>query len=116
MSEGSERLGKAWQVTLDELALQGDRGGRHDDRRVRRYRVPDGRDEVGERLPGAGPGLDGEMLGRVDGVADRLGHRDLSWALGTADAGNRGREQDRDVRQAAAALPRGGGWFHRRAR
>ena len=44
------------------------------------------------------------MLSRFDGVADRLGHRDLSRPLGTSDASDRGREQDRDLRQAAVPV------------
>ena len=33
------------------------------------------------------------MLGGLDGVADRLGHRDLPRPLGATDAGDSGREQ-----------------------
>ena len=54
-----ERRDQAGQVTVDQLALQRD-GGRGDhDRAARGHRVPHRRDQVGQRLAGAGTGLDG---------------------------------------------------------
>ncbi len=55
--------------------------------------MPDGGDQVGQRLAGAGPGLDGQVLAGLDGVLHRLGHGDLAGPFRTADARHRRGEQ-----------------------
>jgi hypothetical protein len=77
---------QARQVTVDQLALQRDGGRRHHHRALGHHRVPDRRYQVRQRLSGSGSGLDGEVLAGLDGPLHRLGHGDLSWPLGTADA------------------------------
>ena len=64
------------QVLAGQLILQRlGRRGHHD---------PDagdhGRDQVGERLAGAGPGLDDQVAAGLDGVGHGLGHGPLAVA------------------------------------
>jgi hypothetical protein len=88
-----EREGQARQVTVDQLALQRDGGRGHQHRGLGGHRVPYGRDQVGQRLPGTGAGLDGKVLTGLDGSLNGLGHRDLPGPLLAADAGHGRREQ-----------------------
>ena len=94
-----ERPGQPGQVAVDELALQGDRRGRHHDRGALGDRVPHRGDEVGQRLAGSGASLDRQVLAGLDRAVHGLGHRDLSGPLHSPDARDRGREQRCDVRQ-----------------
>ncbi|GAA0314317.1 hypothetical protein GCM10010151_00500 [Actinoallomurus spadix] len=59
--------------------------------------MADGGDEVGQGFPGAGARLHGEVLARLDGVRDGLGHLDLPRPLGAADAGDRRGEKGSDA-------------------
>jgi hypothetical protein len=119
---GLERGGQPRQVAVDELALQGDRRGRHHDGGRLGHRVARGRDEVGERLPGARPGLDRQVLAGLDGALDGLCHGDLPGPFGAADVGDgRGEQPDTSGGYAfPAALrparPTAGGHHRRRAR
>src|SRR6185369_13827510 len=64
------------QVDGGDLVLQGLGAGADDD-------LPAGEqggDQIGQRLAGAGPGLDQEALVAVDGVGDPFGHRQLAGA------------------------------------
>ena len=73
----ADRLDQPREVALDQLVLEGQgRGGDHDPAVVQERRH-----EVGQRLAGAGAGLD-EQVGAVDHrVGDRLGHLDLAGPL-----------------------------------
>ncbi len=64
-------------VTLDELVLERQGGGRDDHALV----VEERRDEVGEGLAGARAGLHDEVTAAGEGVADGLGHGHLSGPL-----------------------------------
>ena len=84
---------QARQVTVDELALQRDRGRGYHDGAAGGYRVQDRRDQVGQGLPGAGAGLHGQVLAGLDGLPYRLGHLDLARPFRAADAGDGGGEE-----------------------
>ncbi len=76
-----ERVDRAGQVALDQLALEGQGRGGHDDSLSvcqRGHQVP-------QRLSGAGAGLDQEMGTAVDGFLDGLGHGHLAGTLRAAD-------------------------------
>ena len=80
----SEVLGEERQILRGQLVLQRLGGGRDDDGRARLDR----RHEVGERLAGAGPGLDHEVAVGPDGVGDPFGHLDLPEpGLGAGERG-----------------------------
>ena len=64
------------------------------------------RDQVGQRLPGAGAGLDGQVLAGLDGLPHRLGHRDLARPFGAADAADGGGEELGDIRHGPAEAGR----------
>ncbi len=70
----ADRLDQPGDVALDELVLQGEGRGRDDHPPV----VQQGRDEVTERLAGAGAGLDEQVLLAFERVGHRLGHRHLA--------------------------------------
>ncbi|GAA5023384.1 hypothetical protein GCM10023258_14660 [Terrabacter aeriphilus] len=53
----------------------------------------DRRHEVGERLAGAGAGLDEQVLARVDRVRHGVGHLHLTGPLGAAHPRHRGVEE-----------------------
>jgi hypothetical protein len=73
----AHRLHQSRDVALDELVLEGQRGRRDDDPAV----VEQRRDEVAQRLAGAGARLDEQVLAGVHGVRHRLGHLDLARSL-----------------------------------
>ena len=79
---GGDRLDQPRDVALDELVLERQGRGRDHHPLV----VEQGRDEVGQRLAGAGAGLDDEVPMARQRLGDRLGHRDLSGALLTAES------------------------------
>ena len=81
-----ERLHRAGQVPLDQLALEG-QGGRRDHHPLP---VGQGGHEVAERLSGAGARLDEQMGGVVDGRGDGFGHGHLTGPLGAAHGGDGG--------------------------
>jgi hypothetical protein len=68
--------------------------------------VPYRRHQVGQRLAGAGSGLDGQVLAGLDGQLDRLGHRDLSGAFLAADVRHGRREQIGHGREIPFRHPR----------
>ncbi len=68
-------------VALDELVLQGQGRGGDDHAPV----VEQGRDEVGQRLAGAGAGLDQQVLPARHRPGDGLGHLDLPGPLLAAE-------------------------------
>ena len=84
----SDGLDQPRDVALDELVLEREGRGRDHDAAV----VEQRRHEVGERLAGAGAGLDDEVAPLAERVADRLGHRDLARPLLAAQRLHRGRE------------------------
>ncbi len=96
--------GEPGQVPVDELALQRDGRGRDDHGGAFRDGVPDRRDQVRQRLPGAGPGLHGQMLAGADGVLDRFGHPGLPVAWHAADRFDRDPQQGRQVRDVVLGL------------
>ena len=77
-----DRLDQPRDVALDELVLEGQGGGRDHDPLV----VEEGRDEVGQRLAGAGAGLDDQVPMVGQRVGDGLGHGDLSGAFLAAES------------------------------
>ena len=79
------------QVALDELVLQGEGRGGDDDALV----VDQRRHEVGQRLAGAGAGLDEQVALGAERLGDGLGHRDLPAALAAAE------RRDGDVQHLA---------------
>lgn len=81
-----ERLHRARQVPLDQLALEGQRRRGDDDP----LPVGQGGHEVAERLTGAGARLDEQMRGVVDGRGDGFGHGHLTGPLGAAHGGDGG--------------------------
>ncbi|GAA3215994.1 hypothetical protein GCM10020256_17930 [Streptomyces thermocoprophilus] len=87
--QGVQRVHRAREVTLHELALQCQRGGRDDDPLA----VCERRHEVAERLSGAGAGLDEQVGAVVDGLGDGLGHGHLAGALRAADGADGGMEE-----------------------
>ncbi len=100
-----QRLGQPRQVPVDQLALQGDRGGSHHDGAAAGQRVRDRRHQVGQGLAGAGARLDREVLTGADGPLDRLGHRDLPGPLGPADPGDGRGQQVRHGWQRPGSPP-----------
>lgn len=84
-----QRLDRARQVPLHELALQGQRGGRHHDA----LPVGERGHEVAERLAGAGAGLDQQMGAVVDRLGDGFGHGHLAGALRAAHGGDGGMQE-----------------------
>ena len=88
-----DRLDQPRDVALDQLVLEGEgRGGHHDP-----VLVEQRRHEVGQRLSGAGAGLDEQVLLVSKGAGHRLGHLDLAGPLLTAQRGNRLREDLADT-------------------
>ncbi len=85
----AEVLGDERQVVGGQLVLQG-LGRRGDDRGAARE---DGRDQVGQRLAGAGPRLDDEVVSLVDRPRRGLGH------VGLAGTGLAPRKGGGDPRQ-----------------
>ena len=65
-------------------------------------RMPDGRDKVGQRLPGSRAGLHRDMLTGLDRLVHRRCHGDLAGTLRAADAGYRGGQQLGYVREGGA--------------
>src|SRR5690606_23588001 len=73
----------------------------------------DRRHQVGQRLSGAGAGLDGEMVAVVDGLLHRLDHRDLTLPLAPSESVDGGGEQGVDwwemgVRHGTKRYPHSG--------
>lgn len=81
-----ERVDRAGQVALDQLALEGQRRGGHDDPLPVRERGH----QVAQGLSGAGSGLDQQMGAAVDGFLDGFGHGHLAGTLRAADGGDGG--------------------------
>ena len=108
-----QRLGETREVAVDQLGLQRDGGGGDDDRLVGLQCVPDRGHEVGERLPGAGPGLDGEVLPGAQRPLDGRGHVLLALALsapegldgGGEEVGHRGRLAHRRISRLGHRRP-----------
>ena len=108
----TDRLDQARDVALDQLVLQGQRGRRDHDPPV----VQQARDEVAQRLAGAGAGLDEEVLAGSTSRRYRLGHRHLAGPLLAAEGLHRRREHLTDG-GAGGGLPGGlarGGQGHLR--
>jgi hypothetical protein len=82
---GGDRIDQPRDVTLDQLVLQGQGRGRDHDATV----VEQRRDQVGQRLAGAGSGLDDQVSSRAHGIAHRLCHGDLTRPLLTAQRTHR---------------------------
>ena len=77
----ADRLDQPRDVALDQLVLERERrGGDHDPAVVEQRRH-----QVGQRLAGAGAGLDEQVLAADHRVGDRLGHLDLPGALLAAE-------------------------------
>jgi hypothetical protein len=89
----AQRVGEPGQVTVDELALQGDRGRGDDDRAALVGGEPQGGHQVGQRLARAGAGLHGEVRAVGHGVPDGLGHDGLAGPLRPADGADGGGEE-----------------------
>ena len=90
--EGTDRLDQAREVALDQLVLEREgRGGDHDP-----FVVEERRDQVGQRLAGAGAGLDQQMPPAGQRGGDGLGHRDLARSLVTAERLDRSGEHVAD--------------------
>ncbi len=88
-----QRIGERRQVAVDELALQRDRRRRNHHRFVGGDGTRNRRHQIGERLAGAGAGLHGQVLTRVERMGHGLGHLDLTAPLAAAQRGDRGGEQ-----------------------
>ena len=71
------RRGHGREVLLAQLVLEGLGGRGHDDLATREH----GRHHVGQRLAGAGAGLDHQVPPAVDGPAHGLGHLELARPL-----------------------------------
>ncbi|GGX30975.1 hypothetical protein GCM10010353_52680 [Streptomyces chryseus] len=84
-----QRLDRTREITLHELALEGQGRRRHDDALA----VGQGRHQVAEGLSGAGAGLDEQVGIVVDGSGHGLGHGDLAGPLRAADGGDGGMEE-----------------------
>jgi hypothetical protein len=93
-----EGVGQPRQVAVNELALQGDRRGRHHHGLVGVDGPRDRRNQVGQRLAGPGACLHGEVLARVERARDGFGHLDLAVPFRTAQRGNRLGQQFGDFR------------------
>ena len=83
--------GQEGEVLGRELVLEGLGRGRHDDATA----AGDGGHQVGERLAGAGPGLDGEVPPGLDRCGDGPEHGPLARAVlgATGQAGQHGVEE-----------------------
>jgi hypothetical protein len=77
-----QRLDRARQVPLDQLTLQRQGGGRHDDG----LPVGERGHQIAQGLSGTGAGLDQQVGSVVDGLRDGLGHGHLAGALRAADS------------------------------
>ena len=71
-----DRLDQPRDVALDQLVLEGEGRGGDDDP----VTVQQARHQVGQRLAGAGAGLDEQVTAVLEGGGDRLGHLDLAVA------------------------------------
>ncbi len=80
---------RARQVAFHELALQCQRGRRHDHSLPVRERGH----EIAQRLSGAGAGLDQQVGSVIDRLGDRFGHGHLAGALRAADSGDSGMQE-----------------------
>ena len=108
-----EHRAQARQVDAGDLVLQRLGAGADDDLASRQQR----RHQVGERLAGAGAGLDQQALVAVDRVGDAVRHRQLSGTR--LVAGKQRRRRARRSQQRTDALPHrlaavGAGTGHRR--
>ena len=93
-----DRLHEPREVALDELVLEGEGGGGDHDALVVEHR----RDEVAQRLAGAGAGLDEQVLLGLQRLGDRLGHRHLAGSLLAAERLDGGRQHLADRRPHAS--------------
>ncbi len=88
-----ERIGQPGQIAIDELALQGDRGGRHHDGGF----VADGPDnrwnQIRQRLAGARAGLHDQVLAGFEGLRDGGGHLLLAAPFAAVERGHRESQQ-----------------------
>ena len=95
-----DRLDQPREVPLDQLVLQREgRGGDHDPAVVQQRRH-----QVGQRLAGAGAGLDEQVLAVLERVGDRLGHLDLAGAAPDRRAPRRPRPARSRTRLGAPVL------------
>ena len=95
---------QGWEVALDELVLQPERGG-GDHHAVL---VEQAGHEVAERLAGARPGLDQQVSTRAEGLGDGLRHGHLTWAFRAAEGADRGVQDLADAGLGAGAVGHGG--------
>ncbi|GAA2625514.1 hypothetical protein GCM10009863_45220 [Streptomyces axinellae] len=84
-----QRIDRARQVALDELALERERGGGDHDSLA----VCQRGDQISQRLAGTGARLYEEVASVIDGLGDGFGHSGLTWAFGTPDGGDGGLEE-----------------------
>ena len=82
---GGDGVGQPRQVAVDHLGLERQGRGGDDHRLLRRGRVGDGRDQVGQRLARAGAGLDQQVLTALDRGLDGRRHLHLTGPGDTAD-------------------------------
>ena len=106
--EGKRRIEVTSQerkVLARQLVLQGLGGGGHHDPLARQ----DGRHQVGERLPRAGPSLHRQVPLLFDGAHHRLGHLDLAGAglTATGQGGSDSAERDSHLRHGFTKVPFG---------
>ena len=96
--EGLDRLRHAGQVAVDELPLQGERGGRDDDGAAVGGRgVERGGHQVADGLARARAGLHDRVPGPRERRRDRLRHEQLPLAVLAPDGGDDRRERLREV-------------------
>jgi hypothetical protein len=96
----TDRLDQPRQVALDELVLQGEGRGGDDDALVVEHR----RDEVAQRLAGAGAGLDEEVAALLHRLGDLGRHLDLAVALLASEGADRGGQHLLDGRGGGVGL------------
>ena len=95
-----DRLDQPGEVALDELVLQGEGRGGDDDALVVEHR----RDEVAQRLAGAGAGLDEEVAALLHRLGDLGRHLHLAVALLPAEGGDRRAQHLADGRGGSGGL------------
>ena len=88
-----QRVGQPRQVPIDQLTLQRDRRRRHDDRSVAVDGAENRRNQIRQRLAGAGAGLHDQVLAGFEGLRHGLGHLLLAAAFAAAERGHRDGQQ-----------------------